>query len=143
MAQTFLTYSEQETIDLAHRLAAGLTCGAVILLHGDLGSGKTAFVRGVARGLGIDPDQVTSPTFVIIQEYRGSAALFHVDLYRLEGAAAIDDLGIQELSGEGIVAIEWADRLPRPIAGAMQVTLEDAGGDVRRITVDRTGISDE
>ena len=138
MSQTFLTRSEQETVALAHRIAAGLKPGAVILLYGDLGAGKTAFVRGVARALGIDPEEVTSPTFVLIQEYRGgSMTLYHVDLYRLDSKFAIEELGLEELAAEGgLVAIEWADRLPRPLGGAVKVAIEDAGGDLRRITIE-------
>ena len=141
MPQSFVTRSEQETVDLAHRVGAGLKPGSTVLLRGDLGAGKTAFVRGLAEGLGLDPDVVTSPTFVIMQEYRGRTTLFHVDLYRLEGAAAIDDLGIQDLTIDGVVAIEWAERLPRPIEGAINVTIEDAGGDVRRITMETSSYS--
>ncbi len=138
MPQVFVTSSEQETVDLAHRFGAELRPGAVVLLRGDLGAGKTTFVRGIARALGIDPEDVTSPTFVLVQEYRGVTRLFHADLYRLEGRLAIDDLGLEELMGaEGaIVAIEWAEKLPGPVEGAITVTIEDGGGDARRITID-------
>ena len=83
------------------------------MLHGDLGAGKTAFVRGLAAGLGANPDDVSSPTFVLIQHYKGRTPLVHVDLYRLETGAAIDDLGLEELASGAVVAIEWAERLPR------------------------------
>ena len=127
--------SEQETFALAEALARTLQPGAVILLRGDLGSGKTAFVRGLASGLGIDPANVSSPTFVLIQHYRGRVALTHVDLYRLDSAAAVDDLGLEELAGGGVLAVEWADKMPRPIEGSVTVRIEDAGGDSRRITI--------
>jgi len=138
MRQTYLTSSEQDTVDLACRLGSELRPGAWVLLRGDLGAGKTAFIRGIARARGIDPEAVTSPTFVLIQEYRGDVTLLHIDLYRLESRAAIDDLGLDELAAaEGtIVAIEWAERLPTPVEGAITVTIEDAGGDTRRITID-------
>src|SRR5512145_552957 len=115
MIQVAKTRSEDETAGIAARLAESLAPGAVVLLTGDLGAGKTAFVRGMAAGLGIDADEISSPTFTLIQEYRptsGRAAgpgsivvLSHVDLYRLEGAE-VDDLGLDELSaGGGVVAI--------------------------------------
>jgi tRNA threonylcarbamoyladenosine biosynthesis protein TsaE len=138
MPRSFLTTSEQETIDLAHRLGSELTAGAWILLRGDLGAGKTAFVRGIARARGIDPAEVTSPTFVLVQEYRGDVKILHVDLYRLEGRSAVEELGLDDLAAaEGtIVAIEWAEKLPAPVQRAIVVTIEDVGGDVRQITID-------
>ena len=108
-----------------------------MLLRGDLGAGKTTFVKGIAEGLGIDPREVSSPTFVLIQEYRGPVTLYHVDLYRLEQAAAVEDLGLEDLTKEGgIAVIEWAERLPRSIPGAIQVTFEDRGNNTRDITVE-------
>ena len=133
--ETFVTTSEQETFELAEKLARTLPPGTFVLLHGDLGAGKTAFVRGLAAGLGLDPTEVSSPTFVLIQHYRGPVPLTHVDLYRLDSAAAVDDLGLEELVAGGVLAIEWAERLPRPIDGSVTVKIEDAGADTRRITI--------
>src|SRR5687768_6700032 len=132
---TFTTHSEHETFALGERLAATLQRGAFVLLHGDLGAGKTAFVRGMAAGLGANPEDVSSPTFVLIQHYKGRTPLVHVDLYRLENGAAVDDLGLEELASGAVVAIEWAERLPRPLDGTVTVTIEDLGGDARRITL--------
>ena len=137
MAETFVTHSEQETFALAEKLARTLTTGTFVLLYGDLGAGKTAFVRGLAAGLGLDADDVTSPTFVLVQHYKGATPLTHVDLYRLDSSAAVDDLGLEELVGEGVLAVEWAERLPRPIEGSVEVRIEDAGGDDRRITIEK------
>ncbi len=131
--ETFVTQSEQETFALAEKLARTLQPGTCVLLHGDLGAGKTAFVRGLASGLGIDPGEVSSPTFVLVQHYRGRVPLTHVDLYRLDDAAAVDDLGLEELAAGGVMAVEWAERLPRSIDGSVTVRIEDAGGDTRRI----------
>lgn len=136
MSGTFLTHSEAETFDLAKRFAATLAPGSTILLYGDLGAGKTVFVRGLAAGLGIDAAEVTSPTFVLLQEYHGRLQLFHADLYRLDHPAAIDDLGLEELGAGGIVAIEWADRLPRLPRNALRVQIDDRGGDQRQITIE-------
>lgn len=112
-----------------------LETGAVLLLTGDLGAGKTAFVRGLAEGLDIDPAEVSSPTFTLVQEYRGGRLpLHHVDLYRLK-AAEVDDLGLDDLTLEdGVTAIEWPDRLPRPFATAIHVTIAHRDGDGRTIT---------
>ena len=129
--------AQRDTEAAGERLAATLAPGDVILLHGPLGAGKTAFVRGLARGLGADPDDVSSPTFTLIQEYRGGKMpLFHVDLYRLE-SSEVDDLGLDELmSGQAIVAIEWAERWADRPAQAIEVTLEHEGEDRRHITID-------
>ena len=131
-----VTASEGETEAVGERLAGTLVPGDVILLHGELGAGKTAFVRGLARGLGASEDDVSSPTFTLIQEYRGGRLpLFHVDLYRLD-SREVDDLGLDELiSGQAVVAIEWAERWPDPPASAIQVTLANDGDDRRRITI--------
>jgi tRNA threonylcarbamoyladenosine biosynthesis protein TsaE len=135
MPQTYVTQSEQETFALAERLAKTLAAGTAVLLFGDLGAGKTAFVRGLAAGLGIDPAEVSSPTFVLIQQYRGPVPLTHVDLYRLDSAAAVEDLGLDELASGAVLAVEWADRLPRAVGESVDVRIEDLGGDRRRITI--------
>jgi tRNA threonylcarbamoyladenosine biosynthesis protein TsaE len=134
------TSTEQETTEAGFGLGRQLRPGDVVLLYGDLGAGKTAFVRGLARGMGANPDEVSSPTFTIVQEYAGeTATLYHVDLYRLE-PAEIDDLGLEDLvSGDGVVAIEWAERWRgRPEGeGVVEVRIDDAGDDRRQINVNR------
>ena len=117
-------------------LAKALATGAVVLLSGDLGAGKTAFVRGLAEGLGIDPAEVTSPTFTLIQEYRGGRfPLFHVDLYRLK-VIEVDGLGLDEITlGGGVTAIEWPDRLPRSFAGAISVHIAHIDESTRTISI--------
>jgi tRNA threonylcarbamoyladenosine biosynthesis protein TsaE len=117
-------------------LSSTLASGAVVLLSGDLGAGKTAFVRGMAEGLGIDPREVSSPTFTLIQEYRGGRlTLFHVDLYRLQ-PREVDDLGLEEMArGGGVMAIEWPDRLPRPLGDAITVRIEHADESTRNISI--------
>jgi tRNA threonylcarbamoyladenosine biosynthesis protein TsaE len=130
------TATESETENAGAALGQALRPGSVVLLYGDLGAGKTAFVRGMARGLGASPDDVSSPTFTLIQEYGGATVtLYHVDLYRLE-PAEIDDLGLEDLvSGDGIVAIEWAERWKGRPDDVIEVWLEDLGEDRRRIRV--------
>jgi tRNA threonylcarbamoyladenosine biosynthesis protein TsaE len=131
--ETILTSSEEETSAAGARVAARLRGGDVVLLHGDLGAGKTAFVRGLALGLGASPEDVSSPTFTIIQEYRGRVTLYHVDLYRLQPAEAAD-LGLDELADrDGVVAIEWAERWSERPKDAWEITFEHEGEDRRRI----------
>ena len=135
--EVVVTASERETFTLGENLARTLKPGTFVLLHGDLGAGKTALVRGIAAGLGADPDDVSSPTFVLVQHYKGRVPLTHVDLYRLENSAAIDDLGLEEMADGGVVAIEWAERLPRELGGSVTVRIDDLGENSRRITIRR------
>jgi tRNA threonylcarbamoyladenosine biosynthesis protein TsaE len=138
------TASEDESSSAGERLAGKLRAGDVVLLFGELGAGKTAFVRGLARGLGATPDDVSSPTFTLVQEYRGAGVtLYHVDLYRLE-PVEIADLGLDELvGGDGIVAIEWADRWPDRPDRAVEVRMAEAGENQRTIEIRfRTGSAD-
>ena len=131
-----VTRSQDDTERLAATLAATLRGGDVVLLSGPLGAGKTAFVRGLARGLGVDPDEVSSPTFTLVHEYRGGRLrLFHADLYRL-GTAAAEDLGLDELGVHtGVLAIEWPDRLGHAFRGAIEVTIDVVDETSRRIAV--------
>jgi tRNA threonylcarbamoyladenosine biosynthesis protein TsaE len=126
--------SEAETRALAAALAGGLEPGTILLLSGDLGAGKTAYVRGLAEGLGLDPTMVTSPTFTLVHEYRGGRLpLVHVDLYRLD-AADLAEIGLDEdLAAAGVVAVEWPERLTREVPGAIRIRIDDAGGDERLI----------
>jgi len=127
-----VTSSEAETAAVAGNLARSLQAGDVLLLSGNLGAGKTAFVRGLAAGLDLDPEDVSSPTFTLVHEYRGGRlTLYHVDLYRLERAAT-DELGLEELE-RGVLAIEWPDRLTHALPGARNITIEILDGDRRRI----------
>ncbi len=136
MIGEFASASEADTRAVAARLAATIAPGAVLLLSGDLGVGKTAFVRGLAEGLGLDGGEVTSPTFTLVHEYRGGRLpLIHVDLYRLD-TADLDEIGLDaDLAGRGAVAVEWPERLARVIRGALRVEIRDEGDDRRRIRV--------
>ncbi len=134
MTRVTITQSEAETMALGRQLGQSLSVGATVLLRGELGAGKTAFVRGLADGLGLATEEVSSPTFTLIQEYRGPLRLFHVDLYRVSSVEA-DDLGLEELSEQGVVAIEWAEKLTFAPEGAVAVQIDDLGGDTRRVTI--------
>jgi len=134
------TRSEDETVRVGVEVGRTLAAGDVLLLRGDLGAGKTAFVRGVAEGLGADPAGVSSPTFTIMQEYRGGRVpLFHVDLYRLSDPREIEDLGLEEIAADGVLAIEWADKLDTDArlkpSRYLTVQIEHGEGDARTITL--------
>lgn len=135
--RSVVTSSEAETESVGAELGATFRGGEVVLLSGELGAGKTAFVRGLARGLGADPEEVASPTFVLLTSYPGRLTLHHADLYRISGAGDDLELGLEELPGPaGVLAVEWAERLSisvwdRPLG----VLLEHAGGDRRRIQI--------
>jgi len=124
------TASAEETEAEGETLGRTLRRGDLLLLVGPLGAGKTTFVRGLARGAG-SADAVASPTFVLVRNYRGRVPLAHVDLYRLDRAPELRDLGLEELLDEGAVVVEWGDRLEAP--GAKVITVEPLGGDRRRL----------
>jgi tRNA threonylcarbamoyladenosine biosynthesis protein TsaE len=133
------TGSEEQTSAAGEEVASMLVPGDVLLLEGELGAGKTAFVRGLARGLGLRADDVTSPTFTLIQEYRSpgtDVVLYHADLYRLT-PREVDDLGLGELSEDGILAVEWPDRWNDPPEASYRVRIEHRGENLRSITVSR------
>ena len=134
------TASAEETQTLAAQLAAELPTGAVLCLHGDLGAGKTCFVQGLARAIGVRRP-VGSPTFTLINEYRGTRGLAHIDLYRIRGAADAFGLGVEDYLEhfDGIVAIEWAERLGDLLPETCwHVRLEPgpSGEDSRLITIE-------
>lgn len=133
-ARTIHTTSEADTSEVGEAFAARVAAGDVILLFGDLGAGKTAFVRGLARGLGAADVEVTSPTFTLVQEYRGRLTLYHADLYRLAPPEVVD-LGLDELAAQGLLAVEWAERWDDPPPGAWTITFEHEGDRQRAITI--------
>lgn len=133
-----VTASTEATERLGAALAAALVPGDVLVLTGPLGAGKTRLVAGLARGLGA-PARVRSPSFTLLNEYRGRLALHHLDLYRLEGAEA-EGLGLEELVEEGVLAAEWGERLPgRLRAEALTVTFEVLDGERRALTATGAG----
>jgi tRNA threonylcarbamoyladenosine biosynthesis protein TsaE len=142
LPQEYITQSAQETFELAYRIGEELKGGEVFLLSGELGAGKTVFAKGLAAGLEIDPAEVNSPTFTLINAHSGRLRLFHLDLYRLsEGSDTMMELGLNELLDEPdvVMVIEWAERLgSRVAAGARRVEIElSAGGlDERRIRIE-------
>ncbi len=125
-----VTTSPAETERAGQLLGEQLRTGDVVLLVGELGAGKTTFVRGVARGTGSKAD-VASPTFQLVRVYPGRVQLAHVDLYRVENSAELRDLGLEELASQGAVVVEWGDRLA--IDDAAQIDIEHLGDDRRLI----------
>ncbi len=131
----FVSRSEEETLSLAERLGSQLTGKEVLLLVGELGAGKTVFAKGVGLGAGVsDITCICSPTFTLVNVYQGRQTLYHVDLYRLEKASEIEDLGWEDYIGNGIVVVEWAERLPFSVAG-IRVLIEVGQDETRTISM--------
>ena len=133
----FITQSPEETEAVGAALARQLNSGAVIAYRGDLGAGKTAFTRGLARGLGYT-GLVTSPTYTIVQEYLGGRLpLFHFDMYRLSSSDDLWDIGWEDyLDRGGVCAVEWSENVEDAMENAIFVTIEKTGEQSRRITVE-------
>lgn len=131
----YITHSPAETEELGCRLGRTLGPGAVVAYFGGLGMGKTAFTRGLARGLGCR-GRVTSPTFTIVNEYQGRIPLFHFDMYRLPDADALFDIGWEDyLDRGGVCAVEWSENVTEAMEGAVSVTIDVLGENTRRITI--------
>jgi tRNA threonylcarbamoyladenosine biosynthesis protein TsaE len=128
------TSAPDETEAAGEEMGRRLRKGDLVLLKGELGAGKTTFVRGMARGAG-STAAVASPTFQLVRVYSGRLQLAHVDLYRLEGGDGLSDLGLEELLDGGAVVVEWGERLDNPEAAL--VSIEHLGGDRRRLRVER------
>lgn len=132
-----------DTEHLGRRLARILAPGDVVALYGDLGAGKTVLVRGICEGLGLDPDEVTSPTFTILHEYCDARApIYHFDAYRVERLDEFYGLGYEEyFFGDGISIVEWADRVEPLIPDhAIRIRIDHEGGDCRRIALVRSDV---
>jgi tRNA threonylcarbamoyladenosine biosynthesis protein TsaE len=137
-----ITHSAEETMELGRRLAPALKSARMVILRGDLGTGKTTLVKGIAEGLqAASQDDVTSPTFTLIHEYRGPAInLYHVDLYRIDTPRELDTLGLDELFAEegNLVLLEWGEKFPRfEKERDVEVSIERRGDQERKIVVKR------
>ena len=134
----YLTSSADETIAVGRTIAAGLTPPQLVLLEGDLGAGKTTLAKGIVEGLGAgDEDEVSSPTFALVQEYGSGPAVYHIDLYRLDDDADLESLGLDDIwDRDAVVLMEWGaryrNRLP---ADCIEIQLNHLDGDQRRIEV--------
>jgi tRNA threonylcarbamoyladenosine biosynthesis protein TsaE len=136
----FITHSADETFELAYSIGETIDEPMVFLLRGDLGAGKTVFAKGIAAGLEIDPAEVNSPTFTLVNQHEGRMRLYHLDLYRIEGSEEdVRAIGLEEMLNEdAVVVIEWPERLGTfAIAGSYAVSIVDLGGDGRKISIVR------
>ena len=133
----FITHSPEETEKIGEALAKSLQPGTVLAYRGDLGAGKTAFTRGLARGLGCK-ETVTSPTYTIVNEYLGGRLpLFHFDMYRLASSDDLWDIGWEDyLDREGVCAVEWSENVQDAMEDAITVTIEKLGENTRQITIE-------
>lgn len=134
----YLTSSADETIAVGRKIAAGLTPSQLVLLEGDLGAGKTTLAKGIVEGLGAgNEDEVSSPTFALIQEYGSGPAVYHIDLYRLEDDADLESLGLDDIwDRDAVVLMEWGARFKNRLpAGLIEIQLTHLDGDQRRIEV--------
>ena len=133
----FITHSPEETEKIGEALAKSLQPGTILAYRGDLGAGKTAFTRGLARGLGCK-ETVTSPTYTIVNEYLGGRLpLFHFDMYRLASSDDLWDIGWEDyLDREGVCAVEWSENVQDAMEDAITVTIEKLGETTRQITIE-------
>lgn len=133
----FITHSPEETEKIGEALAKSLQPGTILAYRGDLGAGKTAFTRGLARGLGCK-ETVTSPTYTIVNEYLGGRLpLFHFDMYRLASSDDLWDIGWEDyLEREGVCAVEWSENVQDAMEDAVTVTIEKLGETTRQITIE-------
>lgn len=139
----FISSGAEETFELGQLIGEQLAGGEILLLSGPLGAGKTILVKGLANALGIDRQEVTSPSFTLVNHYQGRLKLYHIDLYRLDqGPSAAHAVDLEGLLGDehAVIVIEWAERLgPYPLpANVWTVTLAGDGDDPRQITISRS-----
>jgi tRNA threonylcarbamoyladenosine biosynthesis protein TsaE len=138
-----VTYTPEETKALGQKIGSRCSGGIVLALTGELGSGKTAFVQGLAKGLDVPDDYyITSPTFTLINEYPGRYPLFHIDLYRTQSSLEFEDIGLYEIiNSDGVVAIEWADRAQDELPSEhLAFHFEILDDDTRKIYISAFGI---
>ena len=143
----FVTHSSAETIEVGRKLVALLAPPKFLILHGDLGAGKTTLVKGIAEALdAAEPDEVTSPTFTLVHEYEGAredhgkrtpVRLYHIDLYRIESERQLDSLGLDDLqTDESIVLVEWGEKFPSVVKRSQgEIVMTSLDGDKRRIVL--------
>jgi tRNA threonylcarbamoyladenosine biosynthesis protein TsaE len=140
MKMEIITRSEKETFDWAKELGVSAKKGSIFALYGELGTGKTIIAKGIAKGLGIS-DDVTSPTFLMMEIYKGKMQLYHFDLYRIDNVEKLDELNFEEYwSGNGVSVIEWAEKAEHRIpADSVRINLEWISDTERRISVEYPG----
>jgi len=131
-----ISKSPSQTKEIGRELGEKLKAGDIVLLFGELGSGKTTFVKGIAEALGVPEGDISSASFLIIAEHQGRLPLYHIDLYRVEGEEAIEDTGIYEcLGGDAVAVVEWAEKMPE-IKNAIKVRINTIDKKTREILID-------
>jgi len=136
----YITNSERETFLLAKKLAASFKGNEVVLLEGELGAGKTIFAKGIAAGLGLkDVHQVCSPSYTLVNIYQAKYPIFHIDLYRLDQDAEILDLGWEDYLDQGVVIVEWAEKITFELDG-LRIIIKIEEGDRRKIKISGLGL---
>jgi len=132
-----VTNSPEETERIGEKIGRLVTVPGVVLLRGSLGAGKTTLTRGIARGLGMeDPNQVSSPSFTLVNIYHAACLIYHVDLYRLQGTRDLYSIGLDDFLGrEGVTIVEWSERLPFALPEATVIEIEDSGDDRRVLRI--------
>ncbi len=130
-----MSASENETLELAKRLAESFQGQEVVFLTGELGAGKTVFAKGVASGLGLeDVNQVCSPSFTLVNIYQAKYPIYHIDLYRLRKNSEIEDLGWEDYLDRGVIIVEWAEKLKMEL-DAIRISIEVLNDETRKITI--------
>ena len=134
---TYISHSPEETISFAKKIGALVKGGDVIAYRGGMGAGKTTFTRGLCVGMGL-PDEVTSPTFALVNEYRGDIMLYHFDMYRIMGADDLETTGFYDYMGkDSVLAVEWSENISDCLPdGTIYITLERVDDNTRKIMVD-------
>lgn len=142
MEKEFTSHSEDETIAYGRQFAKELQSGAVVCLHGDLGAGKTHFVKGMAQAFGIDRQEVHSPTYTLINEYNGEMKLYHFDFYRMESPEEALEIGAEEyFYGDGVCVIEWPERIESILpANIIWITIEMPTPQSRKFVISKKGL---
>lgn len=143
MSKVFISNSEEETRNLGEKIGRIAKIGTLILLYGDLGAGKTAFTKGIGKGLGVD-DMITSPTFTLMQVYNGNISLYHFDLYRISTPEELFDIGYEEYfySEDGIAVIEWPERMGMLIPEKyLRVDIKNLRDNLREISFESIGVT--
>jgi tRNA threonylcarbamoyladenosine biosynthesis protein TsaE len=135
--EEIISESSEETQEIGSDLARKIQVPGIVLLRGDLGTGKTTLTRGIARGLGLsDPTLVNSPSFTLVNIYKGACPIYHVDLYRLKNERDLYSIGLDDFLGkDGVTIVEWSERLAYPLKQAIEIEIQDAGGDRRILRI--------
>ncbi|MEW6409958.1 MAG: tRNA (adenosine(37)-N6)-threonylcarbamoyltransferase complex ATPase subunit type 1 TsaE [Nitrospirota bacterium] len=141
MSVEIITESPSETFNIGVDISRLLNDGDLICLFGELGAGKTCFIKGIGSGLGVDSRRITSPTFIIINEHRGRLRFYHIDLYRINNSSELEGIGFRDyIDGDGVTAVEWAEKAGKELPEErIDIEIFNIGGDRRRLVISAKG----